>query len=248
METQANKSPHTLYWIAGIAVTVFSAVGIAAIMGWIPTTASHTSDSVVVAMQAPVPTAPAVPAKPAIANANTASAQAREDAREHARVLAREESRQRAKEDARAQARDDARAQTRDDARARGRTQAQAQVADSTPSRWRCAECGVVQSVREIETKGEGSGLGAVGGAVVGGLLGHQVGSGRGQDVATVVGAVGGVVAGNEIEKRVKSGKSYEITVRLEDGSSRVVHESSAPSWRNGDRVKIINGVIQSNA
>jgi len=111
-----------------------------------------------------------------------------------------------------------------------------------------CAECGVVESVREIETKGEGSGIGAVGGAVVGGVIGHQIGDGRGQDIATVVGAVGGAVAGHEIEKRVNTTKSYEITVRFQDGSSRVIHEASAPSWRTGDRVKVINGVIQSNA
>jgi len=59
---------------------------------------------------------------------------------------------------------------------------------------------------------------------------------------------VGGAVAGHEIEKHVKSGKSYEITVRFEDGSSRVIHEASVPSWRSGDRVKVVNGVIQSNA
>jgi outer membrane lipoprotein SlyB len=190
METQAGKSPHKLFWIAGIAVTVFSAVGIAAIMGWIPTSTSSPS---VIANQ---PTAPAKSA------AEAARAQAREQAREQAR--------------------------------------AQARV--------RCAECGVIESVREIATKGEGSGIGAVGGAVVGGVLGHQVGGGRGQDIATVVGAVGGAVAGNEIEKHVKSTKSYEITVRFEDGSSRVIHEASAPSWRTGDRVKVINGVIHSNA
>jgi outer membrane lipoprotein SlyB len=195
METQANKSPHTLFWIAGIAVTVFSAVGIAAIMGWIPTSTSSPSNSAVIAKQS---TAPAK----STASANTASEQARAQAREQARAQARA----------------------------------------------RCAECGVVESVREIDTKGEGSGIGAVGGAVVGGVLGHQIGSGRGQDVATVVGAVGGAVAGHEIEKRVKSSKSYEITVRFEDGSSRVIHEASAPSWRTGDRVKVINGVIQSNA
>jgi len=183
METQANKSPHTLFWIAGIAVTVFSAVGIAAIMGWIPTSTSSPGNNAVLAKQ------PAAPARPA------------------------------------------ARAQ---------RTPVQVAA--------KCAECGVVESVREIDTKGEGSGIGAVGGAVVGGVLGHQIGSGRGQDVATVVGAVGGAVAGHEIEKRVKSSKSYEITVRFEDGSSRVIHEASAPSWRTGDRVKVINGVIQSNA
>jgi outer membrane lipoprotein SlyB len=46
----------------------------------------------------------------------------------------------------------------------------------------------------------------------------------------------------------VKSGTSYESTVRLEDGSSRVISQASAPTWRSGDRVKIVNGVIESNA
>ena len=193
METRTNKSPPTLHWIAGIAVTLFSAVGIAAIMGWIPSSSSSPAESVVLAN-------PTAPAKPAVARAHATPA--------HVSV----------------------------------------QVASNTPAKVRCAECGVIESVREIETKGEGTGLGAVGGAVVGGLLGHQVGGGRGQDVATVVGVVGGAVAGNEVEKRVKAGKSYEITVRLEDGSSRVIHEASAPSWRTGDRVKVIDGVIQSNA
>jgi outer membrane lipoprotein SlyB len=229
MESQPNKSPHTLFWIAGIAVTVFSAVGIAAILGWIPTSTSSPSESVVAANP---PVVAAAPAKPAVAKVHSAPAQTRE----HARAQAREEDRAEAREEARAEA------------RAQARARAHAQVADNAPARARCTECGVVESVREITTKGEGSGLGAVGGGVVGGVLGHQVGSGRGQDIATVVGAVGGVVAGNEIEKRAKSSKSYEITVRFEDGSSRVVHEANATSWRTGDRVKVINGVIQSNA
>jgi outer membrane lipoprotein SlyB len=112
----------------------------------------------------------------------------------------------------------------------------------------RCAECGVIQSVREIDTKGEGSGLGAVGGAVAGGVLGSQIGGGNGKKVMAVVGAVGGAVAGNEIEKRVKATKSYEVTVRFDDGTSRVITEANLPSWRSGDKVKVINGVIQSNA
>jgi outer membrane lipoprotein SlyB len=194
METQANKSPHTLFWIAGIAVTVFSAAGIAAIMGWIPTSTSSPSNNAVLARQ------PTAPATPAAAKAQTAPAQA------------------------------------------------PVQVAGNTSAKANCAECGVIESIREIETRGEGTGLGAVGGAVVGGVLGHQVGGGSGQKIATVVGAVGGAVAGNEIEKRVKSAKSYDITIRFEDGSSRVINEASAPSWRAGDRVKVINGVIQSNA
>jgi outer membrane lipoprotein SlyB len=112
----------------------------------------------------------------------------------------------------------------------------------------KCMECGVIQSVHEVDTKGEGSGVGAVGGAVVGGVLGHQVGNGTTNKVMTAVGAVGGAVAGNEIEKRVKTTKSYEVTVRFDDGSSRVITEANAPTWRAGDKVKVLNGVIQSNA
>ena len=74
--------------------------------------------------------------------------------------------------------------------------------------------------MQEVVTKGEGSGIGVAGGAVVGGLLGHQVGGGSGKQIATVVGAVGGAVAGNEVEKRMKSSKSYDVTVRLEDGTT----------------------------
>lgn len=112
-------------------------------------------------------------------------------------------------------------------------------------SKAKCADCGQVESVQEIVTRGEGSGVGAAGGAVVGGAIGHQVGSGRGQDLATVAGAVGGAVAGNAIEKRVKSTKSYAITVRLDDGSSRVINETNPPMWRPGDQVKLTNGTIQ---
>ena len=39
-------------------------------------------------------------------------------------------------------------------------------------------------------------------GAVVGGLLGNQVGGGRGKTLATIAGAVGGGYLGNEIAKR----------------------------------------------
>jgi outer membrane lipoprotein SlyB len=119
--------------------------------------------------------------------------------------------------------------------------------AKSSTSKAKCTDCGRIESVQEIVTRGEGSGVGVVGGAVVGGAIGHQVGSGRGQDLATVAGAVGGAVAGNEIEKRVKSTKSYAITVRLDDGSSRVINETSPPMWKPGDQVRIISGTIQSD-
>ena len=108
----------------------------------------------------------------------------------------------------------------------------------------RCRDCATVESVREVKQSGEGSGLGAVSGGVVGGLLGNQIGNGRGRTVGAVVGAVGGAYAGNEVEKNVRSTKHYEITVRLDDGNTRVFTESQPPSLQRGDRVRISNGQL----
>ena len=38
---------------------------------------------------------------------------------------------------------------------------------------------------------------------------------------------------------------SYQVTVRFEDGTSRVVSQPTAPSWRAGDPVRVIDGQIQ---
>ncbi|MBI3524340.1 MAG: glycine zipper 2TM domain-containing protein [Betaproteobacteria bacterium] len=116
---------------------------------------------------------------------------------------------------------------------------------ENVVTRTRCVDCGVIESTRVIDTPGDSSPLGVVGGAVLGGVLGNQVGGGRGKDLATVAGAVGGAMAGNEIEKRMKSGRRYETTVRFEDGTTRVFGEANLPQWRAGDRVKVIDGVIR---
>ena len=122
--------------------------------------------------------------------------------------------------------------------------QQQEQVAQQGPAV--CTSCGVVESVRSIEHRGQGSGVGAAGGAILGGLLGNQVGSGHGRQLATVAGAVGGAVAGNQVEGNMKTTHSWEITVRLDNGKKRVLHQSSQPQWRSGDQVKIVNGQLRS--
>ena len=109
-----------------------------------------------------------------------------------------------------------------------------------------CRDCGTVSEIIPIEKKGESSGAGAVLGGIVGGVLGHQVGGGRGRDVATVAGALGGALVGNEIEKGKGSVAQWDVRVRLEDGTNKVVRFSSEPSWRVGDKVRIDNGRIVS--
>jgi outer membrane lipoprotein SlyB len=100
-----------------------------------------------------------------------------------------------------------------------------------------CATCGVIEAVRPIEQKGQGTGIGAVGGAVVGGLLGNQMGGGKGKTAMTVLGAVGGGLAGNEVEKRARSETIYEVHVRMDDGSTRTFTQKTAPT--PGTRVTV---------
>lgn len=205
-EPQSGRFPQAVIWIAGIALTLFCGVGIAAFMGWIPNSMGGAGDQAALERQSANTVPPVVP-------------KARKAAATQPAPVARS---------------------------------APAPVAHNAPvpvaAIAACTECGVIESVREVEAKGTGSGLGAVGGAVVGGLLGNQVGAGHGKDAMTVVGAVGGAFAGNEVEKRVKTSKSYEVTVRLNDGSSRVIKEAGVPAWHTGDKVKLVNGAIQSNA
>ncbi len=107
--------------------------------------------------------------------------------------------------------------------------------------------CGVVDNVREFVQEGEGSGLGAVAGGVIGGILGNQVGGGTGKKVATVLGAAGGAYAGHQVEKSQKKTTRYEISVRLNDGSTRTLTQDTVPAWRIGDRVRLENGVLVRN-
>ena len=107
-----------------------------------------------------------------------------------------------------------------------------------------CANCGVVLAVNVIEEEGKGSGVGVVAGGVAGGLIGNQVGQGTGRDLATVAGVVGGAFAGNKIEKMTKKTKSYDITVKLDDGSERTYRQATDPGLFKGQKVKIENDVV----
>lgn len=107
-----------------------------------------------------------------------------------------------------------------------------------------CASCGTVESVRLVERKGSGSGVGAVAGGVAGALIGNQFGGGSGRTVMTIAGAGGGAYAGNEIEKNMNKTSAYQIKVRMADGSLRTLSQREVPNVNSGDRVRLSNGVI----
>lgn len=109
-----------------------------------------------------------------------------------------------------------------------------------------CTSCGVVQSVTPVKQKGDATGVGAVGGAVVGGLLGSQVGGGNGKKAMTVIGAVGGGAAGHEIEKRARGTTVYRVSVRMNDGSIRTVTQDTPPAV--GQKVTVNGGQVRARA
>ncbi|MFK0375327.1 glycine zipper 2TM domain-containing protein [Pandoraea sp. NPDC090278] len=130
-------------------------------------------------------------------------------------------------------------------------TYAQQTAAPAQPTQQQaaaCSTCGTVQSVQPIRTEGHASGLGAVGGAVAGGLLGNQFGAGNGRTAMTVVGALGGGLAGNEVEKRVRSDTVYRVYVRMDTGKTRYWTYQSAPGVQPGDRVRLENnGLVRAS-
>jgi outer membrane lipoprotein SlyB len=105
-----------------------------------------------------------------------------------------------------------------------------------------CDDCAHVSNVHQEKRKGDGGAVGIVGGAVVGGLLGNQIGKGNGKTVATVGGAVAGGFAGNEVQKHVTSKKVWVTKVTLRDGSSRSFEQEAQPAWKTGSIVKVVNG------
>ncbi|MDF3835917.1 glycine zipper 2TM domain-containing protein, partial [Cupriavidus basilensis] len=104
------------------------------------------------------------------------------------------------------------------------------------------AYAGHVVAITPIETAKPASGLGAVGGAVVGGLLGNQIGKGNGRILGTVAGAVGGGFAGNQIEKSVRKDTSYQVRVQMDNGNYRTFTYHADPGVQVGDRVHLQNG------
>jgi outer membrane lipoprotein SlyB len=96
-----------------------------------------------------------------------------------------------------------------------------------------------VTELRQEKRKGEGGAVGIVGGAVVGGLLGNQVGGGSGRTLATVGGAVAGGYVGNEVQKKVTTRQVWVTRVVMKDGTVRTFEHEAKPAWAVGSVVRM---------
>jgi outer membrane lipoprotein SlyB len=249
---------HPLMILAALAVLLFCLVGIAAVMGWLPSSIGSNpanrqlseSDRMALAsnmsQSAPAVATPLTPLQPAPA---PAAPQPAPQPMVSGEPLAQQYSPQPAYP-ADQQAYPAAQPYERDAVPARApapiRERAPARLAAAETSPHWCGNCGNIESIHTITSRARGSGFGAGAGAILGGLLGHQVGGGNGRQLATVAGAVGGAVVGNQVEGNMHAVHSYEIRVRLDDGTLRTFHQNSAPAWRTGERVRIVKGRLHT--
>lgn len=95
--------------------------------------------------------------------------------------------------------------------------QAATQTAPATPN-------STVVSIEVIprQAGGAATGAGTVAGAAVGGT--------------TSAGTTGATMTGDRV---------YRITLRMDDGRTQTITQEWAPSFTNGDRVRMVNGAIQ---
>lgn len=108
---------------------------------------------------------------------------------------------------------------------------------------------GVVSSIELIRGQAASGGISPAGtiiGAVVGGLVGHQIGEGRGNTAATIGGAAVGGLAGNAIGQRTReaSADTYRIAVRYDNGGTQYIDAPNPGDLRIGDRVRVDGGQI----
>ena len=224
MDTK-TKSLHPLLTVAAVSLTVFSAVGVAAIAGLIPhSKGSAREESAVAVLEAPAPKvepvqAPVVqpapkprpvrkaapkPVQPAVYNDSPATV-----AQAPAPVIA----------------------------------PPPATAVETPKPEVKPGLVGTVESVREVEEKGDAKGVGAVGGGALGAVLGHNIGNNN--KLVTILGAAGGAVLGHQIEKKARTEKVWEMTVRYDDGTSQVFKSEQQPFWQQGNRVRYHEGRLQ---
>ncbi|MCX8956099.1 outer membrane lipoprotein SlyB [Erwinia psidii] len=107
---------------------------------------------------------------------------------------------------------------------------------------------GTLVSVRPVQIQGGDNNnvIGAIGGAVLGGLLGNTVGGGSGRTLATAAGAVAGGVAGQGVQGAMNKSEGVELEIRKDDGNTiMVVQKQAASRFSAGMRVAIASNGSQ---
>jgi outer membrane lipoprotein SlyB len=102
---------------------------------------------------------------------------------------------------------------------------------------------GTVVSVQPITIQNDRTtGAGVFAGGALGAVAGNAVGRGAGRGIATVGGAIIGALAGNAIENRAGTQSGLQLTIRLDNGETRVIAQAADVPFSIGQRVQVISG------
>ena len=103
----------------------------------------------------------------------------------------------------------------------------------------RCQDCGVINSIREIQQPRAGAPSNLAPEGPIGLVM--YIPFGRG---ANTSGSYAGSVGSREWQQRVTS-THYEFTVRMDDGDFRLVQKDGISDLQVGDRVRLNRGQIE---
>lgn len=102
---------------------------------------------------------------------------------------------------------------------------------------------GTIVAMREVQIAGERSGLGTIGGGVLGGVGGSMIGKGRTATIAgTAGGAILGAVLGSVAEKQLTKTTATEFMVREDTGQTLAVVQANDERLVPGERVVVLRG------
>ena len=114
-----------------------------------------------------------------------------------------------------------------------------------TRNKMNCVGCGVIESMRRIDTREEIVGWCGVGDAAGTPVSGNLVDGGQHSDLATLADTVADVVAGDRRARKSRVTSQHQIVVRFRDGSRHVFNEETPRTVRVGDRIQVIAGAVR---
>jgi outer membrane lipoprotein SlyB len=112
------------------------------------------------------------------------------------------------------------------------------------PPRTVCADCAYVESVRSVEASRSPGVVGAIGGGIAGAIIANEIDHAR--RALQVLGAIGGALIGRQVELAATRQTSYEVRLRLRDGSVRTQRFERPPPFAAGDTVHLGSGRVDA--
>jgi len=102
-------------------------------------------------------------------------------------------------------------------------------------------EEGIVESTEPATIRKDGTIIGTIGGAIIGGIAASTIGGGKGKEIATTGGVILGGVLGDLFEKGVTDKNALKIVVKLNSGQKIVVVQEADVTFEQGERVNVFS-------